>query len=97
MAIVARVALAGIGPFEGSVTNVATDATGLAVTLTVTNRGSSTGQTTCQVLDPADRSGNLGAIVLSPQIAPGQSVTFTQPVTTLGSTVRPLTTECKSP
>lgn len=97
MAIVARIALAGIGPFEGTVANVATDGTGLAVTMTVTNRGTNAGQTSCRVIDPTDRTGNLGAIVLSPRIPPGQSVTFTQSVTTLGSAVRPLTTECKSP
>lgn len=97
MAIVARFALAGIGPFEGAVANVATDGTGLAVTLSVTNRGSNGGQTTCRVSDPADRTGNLGGFMLSPQIQPGQAVTFTQRITALGATVRPLVAECKSP
>ena len=39
MAIVARWALAGIGPFEGAVAGVVPDGDGLAVTLSVTNRG----------------------------------------------------------
>lgn len=97
LAIVARLALAGIGPFEGTVTDVATDGTGLTVTLSVTNRGSNDGQTTCRVSDPADRTGNLGGFMLSPQIQPGQSVTFSQRITALGATVRPLVAECTSP
>jgi len=97
LAIVGRLALAGIGPFEGTVTDVRTDGIGLAVTLSVTNRGSNDGQTTCRISDPADRTGNLGGFMLTPQIQPGQSVTFTARVTALGATVRPLVAECKSP
>jgi hypothetical protein len=97
MAIVARLALAGVGPFEGSVTSAVPDGNGLAVTLSVANRGSSSGQTTCRISDPADRTGNLGGFMLSPQIGPGKSVTFTQRLTAIGSTVRPLAVECKSP
>jgi hypothetical protein len=97
MAIVARLALAGVGPFEGTVTNAVPDGNGLAVTLSVANNGSSGGQTTCRISDPADRTGNLGGFMLTPQIGPGQSVTFTQRVTALGSTARPLVADCKSP
>ena len=97
MAIAARIALSGIGPFEGAVVSAVPDGSGLAVTLSVTNRGSNDGQTTCRVMDPADRTGNVGGFMLSPQIQPGQSVTFTQRITALGSTVRPFTVECKSP
>ena len=60
------------------------DGDGLAVTLTVTNHGSSAGQTTCRVTDPADRTGNIGGFMLSPQIEPGETVTFTQRLTALG-------------
>jgi hypothetical protein len=73
------------------------DADGLAVTLSVTNRGSSAGQTTCRVTDPADRTGNTGGFMLSPQIEPEQTLTFTQRLTALGTTVRPLVAECSSP
>lgn len=97
MAIAARIALAGIGPFEGTVVSAVPDGSGLAVTLTVTNRGTNDGQTPCRVTDPADRTGNIGGFMLSPQIQPGQSITFTQRITALGSTVRPLVVECKSP
>ena len=97
MAVVARFALAGIGPFVGTVANVVPDTDGLAITLSVTNQGNSAGQTTCRVTDPADRTGNVGGFMLSPQIEPEQTLAFTQRVTTLGTTVRPLVVECSSP
>ena len=97
MAVVARFALAGIGPFEGTVSNVAPDADGLAITLSVKNEGKSAGQTTCRVTDPADRTGNVGGFMLSPKIEPEQTLAFTQRVTALGTTVRPLVAECSSP
>ena len=97
MAVVARFALSGIGPFEGAVAGVAADGDGLAVTLTVKNSGSSAGQTTCRVSDPADRTGNTGGFMLSPQVDPGETITFTQRLTELGTTVRPLRVECSSP
>lgn len=97
LAVAGRLALAGIGPFEANVAGAVPDGNGLAITLSVTNRGSSSGQTTCRVTDPADRTGNTGGFILSPQIAAGQSVTFTQRVTELGATARPLTVECSAP
>ena len=97
MAIVARFALAGIGPFEVAVAKVVPDGDALAITLEVTNKGTNGGQTTCRISDPADRTGNLGGFMLTPQIQPGTSVTITQRVTALGATVRPLVAECKSP
>jgi hypothetical protein len=97
MAVVARFALAGVGPFDGKVAGVVPDGDGLAITLSVTNKGSSPGQTTCRVTDPADRTGNVGGFMLSPQIDPGESVSFTQRLTALGATVRPLLAECSAP
>ncbi len=97
MAVAARFVLAGIGPFDGQVTGALPDGEGLAVTLAVTNHGSSAGQTTCRIIDPADRTGSMGGFMLTPQIPAGQSVTFTQRLTALGATVRPLAADCKSP
>jgi hypothetical protein len=97
LAIVAHLVVSGVGPFDGSVAAAATDGNALVVTLNVTNKGNNSGQTTCRVMDPLDRTGNIGAFVLSPQIAPGQTATFTQRVTELGSTVRPLTAVCSAP
>jgi len=97
LAVVGRFLLAGIGPFDVTVANVVPDGSGLAITLTVTNQGSSAGQTTCHVTDPADRSDGMGGFMLSPQIAAGATVTFTQTVKDLGTTVRPLEVDCAAP
>ena len=97
LAVAGRVALAGIGPFNATVANVVPAAGGLDVTLTVGNAGSSSGQTTCHVTDPADRTSNQGAFVLSPSVAAGQTVTFTKHVTELGTTARSLEVECPTP
>jgi hypothetical protein len=96
LAVVAKLAISGVGPFEASATAVP-DGAALSVTLTVTNKGSSVGQTTCHVTDPADLTGGLGAFVLSPRIDPGKTITFTQQVTQLGAKVRPLTADCSAP
>jgi hypothetical protein len=97
LAIVGRLAISGVGPFDGSVVSAATDNGGLAITLQVTNHGTSAGRTTCRVLDPADRNGGRGGLILSPQVEPGQTLSFTKRVTELGSTVRALSVECSTP
>jgi len=97
LALVGRLALAGIGPFPSTFVSAASDGAGLAVTVTVTNEGSDTGQTTCRVTDPLDRNGGRSSFVLSPRIEPGQTVTFTKRVTELGSVVRDLTVACRAP
>lgn len=97
LALLGRVLLAGVGPFSSQVAGVTAAADGLAVTLTVTNQGDSAGQTTCRLTDPADRSGLGAAFVLSPQIEPGQTATFTKTVSALGSAVRDLQVECSAP
>lgn len=97
LALIARMAISGVGPFIPSLAHVVADGDGLAITLTVTNHGSSAGQTTCRLTDPADRSGGGAAFLLSPRIEPGATETFTKPVTGLGSTVRDLVVECSAP
>ena len=96
LAIVGKFALSGIGPFEATAT-AAPDGSALAVTLTVTNQGTSSGQTTCHVTDPADRSGNIGGLMLSPRIEPGQTIVFTQRLAQFGSVVKPLEVRCSAP
>ena len=97
LALLGRLTLAGIGPFQSSVVSSVPDGTGLAITLTVTNQGTATGQTTCRLTDPQDRNGGGSAFLLSPRIDPGATVTFTKTVTELGSTVRDLVAECSAP
>jgi hypothetical protein len=97
LAVVGRLALAGVGPFDAAYVGAVPDGSGLAVSVTVTNRGTNSGQTQCKVTDPTDRTGNPGAYVLSPSIPAGETVTFTKHVTGLGTTVRPLAIVCDSP
>lgn len=97
LAIGARLALSGIGPFVATMGAVTAAEGGLSVTLTVTNEGANAGQTTCRVTDAADRGSGPAAFVLSPRIDPAGTVTFSQTVTELGSVPRPLKVECRTP
>lgn len=95
LALIARLAVAGVGPFNATVDAVAPAAGGLAITVTVRNDGQAAAQTTCQVRGE-DASGR-SAIVLSPRLEPGESRTFQRTITELGTTVRPLTIACRTP
>ncbi len=96
LAIVAKLAVSGVGPFTGRVTDVQAAAGGLTVTLAVENTGSKEGTTRCRVFDPlAPGLSDAPAIVYSPRIAAGQTATFASLVTALGTEVRPLQTECR--
>ena len=97
LALIARLALTGVGPFPASVVSAVPAGDGVEITLTVTNEGSSAGQTTCRVNDPADRTGGVSAFLLSPRIEPGQTVTFTKSVAVLGTNPGPLAVSCKAP
>ena len=97
LALIGRVAISGVGPFSSDLAGVVRDGDALAITLTVTNEGRSVGRTTCRLTDPLDRSGGGAGFVLSPQIEPGATLTFTKRVTGLGSTVRELAVECSTP
>ncbi len=96
LALLGRFALSGVGPFDGSVASVVAAPPGLAITLTVTNRGSSAGATTCRVYDPADPGiGPDSAFLTSPPIDPGGTVSFSSQTAVLGPAVRPLAVECR--
>lgn len=95
LAILGRLALAGIGPFESAIGSVVADPAGLRVSISVTNGGTSSGATTCRVLDPAFAGvTSTTAFVTSPVVDPGETRTFDALVTTLGTEVRPLNVEC---
>ena len=95
LAVLGRFVLAGIGPFTGQVTAVAAAPPNLMVTLSVKNEGTRGGSVTCRVYDPSVPGiGPDSAYLLSPDIPPGATMTFTQPVTTLGSTVKTLAADC---
>jgi ribosomal protein L40E len=97
MAVVARLSIAGVGPFTSSVAGVAATSGGLRVSVSVTNAGSKAGSTTCRIDDPALRGiGPEAQFVESPVVPPGSSVTFEVVVTSLGTTPKPLTADCSS-
>jgi predicted nucleic acid-binding Zn ribbon protein len=95
LAIVARLTISGVGPFEGGVTAVTAAPAGLRVSLTVTNTGSGAGSTTCRIGDPAIPGiGPETAYVTSPVVQPGETLAFEAVVASLGTTVRPLSADC---
>jgi ribosomal protein L40E len=95
LAWVARIAVTGVGPFSGTIAGVAADPGGLMVSITVTNQGSSAGSTTCRVGDPQITGiGPETAFVTSPVVQPGATVTFATVISTLGTTVKPLSVDC---
>jgi hypothetical protein len=85
LAIAARLAVSGVGPFAATVAAVAPTATGMTVTLTVTNQGSRTGTSTCRIHSGISLTSDLSAYVLSPPVEPGTTVTFTRETTALGT------------
>jgi hypothetical protein len=95
--VVARLSIAGSGPFPATVSAVTPTADGLAVTITVSNDGTDSGQTTCRIVDVADRGVSHSAIVLSPRIDAGQTVSFATVVTEFGPGPRDLAVTCRTP
>lgn len=96
LAIVARVSLAGIGPFPATIDGVRSSGDGLAITLTVTNEGAA-GQTTCRVGLAGDVGVGTAAFVATPRLAPHETRTFTTVVSQFGSEPRDLTVACRTP
>ncbi len=97
LALLARLSVSGVGPFDASVGDVVLAGEGLTITLTVTNQGAAEGQSPCRVVDPNDRNGVGIAIILSPRIGPGETATFSQTVTGLGAVARDLVVDCPAP
>ena len=95
--VFARLSIAGSGPFPASLSPATPTADGLAVTVTVTNDGTDAGQTTCRIVDVADRGVSRSAFVLSPRIEAGQTVSFSTVVTEFGPGPRELAVTCRTP
>jgi predicted nucleic acid-binding Zn ribbon protein len=96
--ILAKISIHGVGPFQGVVAGVISAPPGLAVTVTVTNQGTTAGTTTCRIYDPTIQGiGPESTYADSPQVQPGKSVSFSQQVSSLGTVVRPLAVSCSSP
>jgi predicted nucleic acid-binding Zn ribbon protein len=95
LAIVATVAISGVGPFRASIASAVADPPGLNVTLSVTNDGSRAGSTTCRVYDPDLGISVRSAVVQTPRIEPGATITFNRRLTELGQDPGDLAVECR--
>ena len=95
LAVLARLAIANVGPFTARVADVRTDPGGLLVTIAITNDGTSAGRTTCRVGDPTIRGiGPETAYVQSPMVDGKATVSFDAVVVSLGKTPKPLSVDC---
>ena len=98
MFAVAKISIHGVGPFQGTVAGVVSAPPGLAVTVTVTNQGTTAGTTTCRIYDPTIAGiGPESTYADSPQVQPGKTVSFSKQISSLGTVVRPLAVSCSSP
>ena len=97
LAVAARGALSGTGPFSGTVLAVAPSSAGLDVTLQVSNAGTKAGATTCQITPISGFVGKPGDLVQTPPIPAKGSLTFTATVTQLGTKAVELVADCQSP
>ncbi len=95
--VFARLSISGGGPYPASISAATPGGDGLTVTLTVTNEGKDTGQTTCRIVDVADSGTGISSFVLSPRIAPGQTLSFPAVVTEFGVDPRQLAVSCRTP
>jgi predicted nucleic acid-binding Zn ribbon protein len=95
MAVVARLAIANVGPFSGSVASMVADPAGVKVSISVHNAGTSAGTTTCRI--DAAAAGGISpdaVFVQSPQVPAGESVTFDVVIGSLGTTPGTLVADC---
>lgn len=99
LAILAKVALGGIGPFRGEVLTVGpstTDGT-LAVTLRVQNDGTKAGATTCTLAEAGAPVGSPTAVIQTPVVPAAGSIEFEAHVTAFGGLPTGLLATCASP
>jgi hypothetical protein len=95
LAVLARVATVGIGPFRSEVTGVTPTDGGLRVAISITNDGSTPSSTSCRIAGANEIGiGPEAAFVQSPSVGAGQTLSFETTVTTLGTEARQLAISC---
>jgi hypothetical protein len=97
LAVLARLSVAGAGPFPATIDGVTATSGGLAVALTVTNQGDGIGQTSCRISRAGDPGTGTAAFVTSPRLAAHETRRFTATVTGFGSAPIDLQVECRTP
>ena len=97
LAVVAKVSLAGLGPFSGSVVDAVAAGDGLLVSIEVANAGTRAGATSCVLDDPARQAAGRVVRVQTPIVPARGTVTFEREITGLGNVPVVLTVQCTSP
>ena len=98
LAVWARVALSGVGPFQGVAESVNETTSGPAVTLMVTNAGTKAGATTCRVFDRSRPAGGAGQVVQTPVVPAGDTIAFEALLgDDFDAALMDLTVDCASP
>ena len=99
LAIIAHIAVSGIGPFVAKVTTVRAAPGGAAAvvaTISVRNSGTSAGTATCRLSAPTDRGITSSEVVYSPMVPPGTTIEFDHEVS-FGTAGQPLDVACSGP
>jgi hypothetical protein len=99
LAIIAHIAVSGIGPFVAKVTTVRAApgaAAAVVATISVRNSGTSAGTATCRLSDPTDRGITSSEVVYSPMVPPGTTIEFDHEVS-FGTAGQPLDVACSGP
>jgi hypothetical protein len=99
LAIIAHIAVSGIGPFVAKVTTVRAASGGAAAvvaTISVRNSGTSAGTATCRLSDPTDRGITSSEVVYSPMVPPRTTIEFDHEVS-FGTAGQPLDVACSGP
>jgi hypothetical protein len=96
LAVAARFAVSGIGPFNAEIVDVQSTAGALTASLRVTNEGTNPGSSTCRISDPSLSGGGQPVLVLTPTIGPKETITFDARLA-FGGAVRPLAVTCSAP
>lgn len=97
LAVVARVTLAGLGPFSATVVNAVPTGPGLTVTIEISNAGSRAGQTNCVLTDPRGPITGHVVRVQTPVVPAGGTITFEREISGFGSEPVALGVQCTSP
>lgn len=94
LAVAGRFGVGETGPFAGSVTGVVPTASGLEVTLAITNQGSGDAAISCGIRELKPQIGSTPHVVQIPLIKAGATLTWTTTVTKFGKEPVPLAATC---
>jgi hypothetical protein len=97
LAVAGRAALAGTGPFNGRLVDVAPTTGGLTLTIVVDNKGRTASATTCAISETPTRIGGPTQVVQTPLVPAGSSIEFTTLTTKFGTAPIALAADCQSP